>query len=101
MINFLSEFTLTGSVNQIRRPPLRRSRHRRGHTSCSPGLDAHSRVDHALVEGMCIVGIDFRDGILRPQVLLAANSMKAGMEALRPRSLNGAPQTIGKDVIGQ
>ena len=34
----------------------------------------------ALVEGMRIVGIDFRDGILFvPEVLLAANSMKAGM----------------------
>jgi len=37
------------------------------------------------VEGMRIVGIDFRDGILFvPEVLLAANSMKGGMEILRP-----------------
>ena len=41
----------------------------------------------ALVEGMRIVGIDFRDGILFvPEVLLAANSMKAGMFILRPLS---------------
>ena len=34
----------------------------------------------ALVEGMRIVGIDFRDGILFvPEVLLAANAMKGGM----------------------
>src|SRR5690242_21158026 len=39
----------------------------------------------ALVEGMRIVGIDFRDGILFvPEVLLAANAMKAGMFILRP-----------------
>src|SRR5262245_66143790 len=39
----------------------------------------------ALVEGMRIVGIDFRDGILFvPEVLLAANAMKAGMAILRP-----------------
>ena len=39
----------------------------------------------ALVEGMRIVGIDFRDGILFvPEVLLAANAMKAGMVILRP-----------------
>jgi|GEM_PF-5071911 len=39
----------------------------------------------ALVEGMRIVGIDFRDGILFvPEVLLAANAMKAGMAVLRP-----------------
>jgi cobalamin-dependent methionine synthase I len=35
-------------------------------------------LNEALVEGMRIVGIDFRDGILFvPEVLLAANSMKA------------------------
>ena len=37
-------------------------------------------LNDALVEGMRIVGIDFRDGILFvPEVLLAANAMKAGM----------------------
>ena len=42
-------------------------------------------LDDALVAGMKIVGIDFRDGILFvPEVLLAANAMKAGMAILRP-----------------
>ena len=42
-------------------------------------------LTEALVAGMRIVGIDFRDGILFvPEVLLAANSMKAGMKILRP-----------------
>jgi methylmalonyl-CoA mutase cobalamin-binding domain/chain len=55
----------------------------------------------ALVEGMRIVGIDFRDGILFvPEVLLSANSMKAGMAILRPLlAETGAPK-IGKMVIG-
>jgi methylmalonyl-CoA mutase cobalamin-binding domain/chain len=55
----------------------------------------------ALVEGMRIVGIDFRDGILFvPEVLLAANSMKAGMTILRPLlAETGAPK-VGKMVIG-
>jgi methylmalonyl-CoA mutase cobalamin-binding domain/chain len=55
----------------------------------------------ALVEGMRIVGIDFRDGILFvPEVLLAANAMKAGMFILRPLlAETGAPK-IGKMVIG-
>ena len=55
----------------------------------------------ALVEGMRIVGIDFRDGILFvPEVLLAANSMKAGMNILRPLlAETGAPKQ-GKMVIG-
>jgi 5-methyltetrahydrofolate--homocysteine methyltransferase len=55
----------------------------------------------ALVEGMRIVGIDFRDGILFvPEVLLSANAMKAGMTILRPLlAETGAPST-GKMVIG-
>ncbi len=55
----------------------------------------------ALVEGMRIVGIDFRDGILFvPEVLLAANAMKAGMFILRPLlAETGAPR-VGKMVIG-
>jgi len=55
----------------------------------------------ALVEGMRIVGIDFRDGILFvPEVLLAANAMKAGMSILRPLlAETGAPK-LGSMVIG-
>lgn len=55
----------------------------------------------ALVEGMRIVGEDFRDGILFvPEVLLSANAMKAGMFILRPLLIEtGAPKS-GKMVIG-
>ena len=55
----------------------------------------------ALVEGMTIVGIDFRDGILFvPEVLMAANAMKSGMTVLRPLlAETGAPR-VGKIVIG-
>jgi methylmalonyl-CoA mutase cobalamin-binding domain/chain len=55
----------------------------------------------ALVEGMTIVGIDFRDGILFvPEVLMAANAMKSGMTVLRPLlAETGAPR-VGTVVIG-
>ena len=55
----------------------------------------------ALVAGMTIVGIDFRDGILFvPEVLLAANAMKGGMFILRPLlAETGAPKQ-GTVVIG-
>ena len=58
-------------------------------------------LTEALVAGMRIVGIDFRDGILFvPEVLLAANAMKGGMVILRPLlAETGAPKT-GKMVIG-
>ena len=58
-------------------------------------------LDNALVEGMRVVGIDFRDGILFvPEVLLAANAMKGGMGILRPLLAETGAQTIGKAVIG-
>ncbi len=55
----------------------------------------------ALVEGMAIVGVDFRDGILFvPEVLLAAGAMKGGMKILKPLlAETGAPQ-LGRMVIG-
>jgi len=58
-------------------------------------------LNQALVEGMRIVGIDFRDGILFvPEVLLAANAMKAGMAILRPLLAQTGVPRVGKVVIG-
>jgi 5-methyltetrahydrofolate--homocysteine methyltransferase len=65
------------------------------------GLKPYEVLNQALVAGMDVVGADFRDGILFvPEVLMAAKSMKAGMEILRPLlAETGAPQ-IGTMVIG-
>jgi 5-methyltetrahydrofolate--homocysteine methyltransferase len=65
------------------------------------GWPADRVLNDALVEGMRIVGIDFRDGILFvPEVLLAANAMKGGMEILRPLLAETGAEPIGKVVIG-
>jgi methanogenic corrinoid protein MtbC1 len=65
------------------------------------GWTADKVLNDALVEGMRIVGIDFRDGILFvPEVLLAANSMKAGMELLRPLLAETGAERVGTVVIG-
>jgi 5-methyltetrahydrofolate--homocysteine methyltransferase len=65
------------------------------------GWSAEKVLNVALVEGMRIVGIDFRDGILFvPEVLLAANAMKGGMEILRPILAKSDVEPIGKIVIG-
>ena len=65
------------------------------------GWSAEKALNDALVEGMRIVGIDFRDGILFvPEVLLAANAMKAGMAILRPLLAETGAEPIGKIVIG-
>ncbi len=67
----------------------------------SRGWGAERVLNEALVEGMRIVGIDFRDGILFvPEVLLAANAMKAGMEILRPLLTETGAERMGKVVIG-
>ncbi len=67
----------------------------------SRGWAADKVLNDALVEGMRIVGVDFRDGILFvPEVLLAANAMKAGMELLRPLLAETGVEPIGKVVIG-
>ena len=65
------------------------------------GWAPYDVLTKALVEGMRVVGEDFRDGILFvPEVLLAANSMKAGMSILRPLlAETGAPRQ-GTIVIG-
>ena len=65
------------------------------------GWSAEKTLNEGLVEGMRIVGIDFRDGILFvPEVLLAANAMKGGMEILRPLLAETGVEPIGKIVIG-
>ena len=71
------------------------------HILLGRGWAPYKVLTEALVEGMRIVGVDFRDGILFvPEVLLAANSMKAGMQILRPLLIaTGAPRQ-GKMVIG-
>merc|ERR1712185_141560 len=65
------------------------------------GWTPYKVLTEALVAGMTIVGIDFRDGILFvPEVLMAANAMKAGMTILRPLlAETGAPK-VGSMVIG-
>ena len=65
------------------------------------GWSPERTLNDGLVEGMRIVGIDFRDGILFvPEVLLAANAMKGGMAILRPLLADTGVEPIGKVVIG-
>lgn len=65
------------------------------------GWTPYKVLTQALVEGMRIVGIDFRDGILFvPEVLMAANAMKSGMVILRPLLAETGAPPQGKMVIG-
>jgi len=63
--------------------------------------EATDVMDEALVKGMVVVGNDFRDGILFvPEVLMAANAMKAGMALLEPILTASGIEPIAKMVIG-
>ena len=65
------------------------------------GWTPYNILTKVLVEGMRIVGIDFRDGILFvPEVLLAANAMKGGMFILRPLLIETGAEQVGKMVVG-
>lgn len=58
-------------------------------------------LTEALVGGMTIVGVDFRDGILFvPEVLSSANAMKGGMAILKPLLSASDSSSAGKMVIG-
>ena len=64
------------------------------------GMTPYDILTDALVAGMKIVGDDFRDGILFvPEVLMAAQAMKAGMMLLRPLLVETGAPKIGKMVI--
>ncbi len=65
------------------------------------GWTPYKILTDALVAGMKVVGDDFRDGILFvPEVLLAANAMKAGMFILKPLLVETGAPKMGKMVIG-
>ena len=71
------------------------------HILLDRGWSAEQVLSKALVDGMTIVGIDFRDGILFvPEVLLAANAMKGGMAILRPLLAETGAKPVGTMVIG-
>ncbi|MEM7534778.1 MAG: corrinoid protein, partial [Chloroflexota bacterium] len=65
------------------------------------GQSPQQILDDGLVGGMDIVGVDFRDGILFvPEVLMAANAMKAGMEVIRPLLTETGAARVGKMLLG-
>ena len=65
------------------------------------GWSATRVLEVALVGGMNIVGVDFRDGVLFvPEVLMSANAMKAGMALLKPLLAETGARPVGKVVVG-
>ncbi len=100
-LNSLSDQDLTEQVHDDLYNGMREEVVQATNIFLARGWGPDKVLGEALVEGMRIVGIDFRDGILFvPEVLLAANAMKAGMEILRPLLAETGAEPIGKVVIG-
>jgi methylmalonyl-CoA mutase cobalamin-binding domain/chain len=100
-LNSLSDAELVEQVHDDLYNGLKDEVEEATHIFLKRNWDAEKILNEALVEGMRIVGIDFRDGILFvPEVLLAANAMKGGMEILRPLLAESGVEPIGKIVIG-
>ena len=101
ILSELSDEELTLQVHDDLYDGLKEEIEEAVHIFLDRGWMPYDILTKALVEGMRIVGIDFRDGILFvPEVLLAANAMKAGMFILKPLlAETGAPR-VGKMVIG-
>ncbi|MDB4229703.1 B12-binding domain-containing protein [Paracoccaceae bacterium] len=101
ILSELSDEELTLQVHDDLYDGLKEEIEEAVHIFLDRGWMPYDILTNALVEGMRIVGIDFRDGILFvPEVLLAANAMKGGMFILKPLlAETGAPR-VGKMVIG-
>jgi len=100
-LNSLNDEDLTLQVHDDLYNGLKEEIQEATHILLGRGWAPERVLNDALVEGMRIVGVDFRDGILFvPEVLLAANAMKGGMEILRPLLAETGVEPIGKMVIG-
>jgi 5-methyltetrahydrofolate--homocysteine methyltransferase len=65
------------------------------------GLSPSVLLEDGLIAGMNRVGKDFKSGeLFIPEVLIAAKSMQAGMNVLRPLLVGSKVASIGKIVIG-
>ncbi|GAJ20731.1 unnamed protein product, partial [marine sediment metagenome] len=65
------------------------------------GISATEIIDRGLLPGMGIVGEQFeKQEIFFPELLMAADTMKAAVALLRPELLKSKTPPIGKYVIG-
>ena len=70
-------------------------------SSIADGSDAQALLDNDLIPAMDEVGSRFSSGeIFVPEMLMAANAMKKGLELLRPILAKRGRKAIGRVVIG-
>jgi 5-methyltetrahydrofolate--homocysteine methyltransferase len=65
------------------------------------GQDPNAMMQEAMIPAMDVVGDLFQKGeVYLPEMLMAAKAMKAGLEILKPRMVQGATASTGTVVIG-
>ncbi|ADL12577.1 corrinoid protein [Acetohalobium arabaticum] len=65
------------------------------------GLEPKEIIRQGLIGGINVVGQRFKDGdMFIPQVMMAAESMKSGMEIVNPLLAEGESSSVGKVVLG-
>lgn len=58
-------------------------------------------INNGLIAGMNVVGKKFREGdVFVPEVLMAAEAMRAGMEIIKPKLMGKEIPTIGTAIVG-
>jgi 5-methyltetrahydrofolate--homocysteine methyltransferase len=64
------------------------------------GLDPNAIIDDALIAAMDVVGTDFGSGkIFVPEMLVAALTMKSGLDIVKPRLAAGQGQSRGTVIL--
>jgi len=65
------------------------------------GLEPGKILSEGLLAGMSVIGERFKKNeVYVPEVLIAARAMKAGMEILQPKLIEGGVEPIGTAVVG-
>ncbi|MGW8322660.1 MAG: corrinoid protein [Thermodesulfobacteriota bacterium] len=65
------------------------------------GQDPNAMMQEAMIPAMDVVGDLFQKGeVYLPEMLMAAKAMKAGLEILKPRMVQGEATSAGTVVIG-
>ena len=65
------------------------------------GLEPGKILTEGLLAGMGVIGERFKKNeVYVPEVLIAARAMKAGMEILQPKLIEGGVEPIGTAIVG-
>jgi 5-methyltetrahydrofolate--homocysteine methyltransferase len=94
MANFeeLSKSVISGNVTKVQKVTQ---------TLIDEGISPLDIINQGLIAGMSVVGARFKNGdMFVPEVLVAARSMSAGVELVKPLITDGEMPSVGKVLLG-